>query len=427
VNRATKSDATVRAETARATNTKHGLRVRANAIHTTDFTIDGRTGTGTDRTSERDAAATCAAGRCGAVTRLQQVLFELEAPYHGHAYFVPGHALYNALARRVDDATRQALHVSHGVFLPGEWAEYPDTHPDDGSLGKLSGSLPEIESYADWFLLRDPTHPWLLDSRPRDAHNVQDLQEYGGRVAAASKTHFARPSEQRNRKRSVQWYVHCYVHVDKPEILPLDTDVLDGIQVGGARNYGFGELTVADTNVVALDALSYDRLQDAAQDQASCRIELVTPYVTESECPGADRQSVPWWWGPSGGRYAPGADAGALGLRRRETRLAHGGTSYGVCVLDHGQRVGFAGDPSRVVETAKNGIQRVGTHSRFGFGELRVRPPAAVPGYAHSSDERRAGSARAQESDAPRQAGSDERSVSGRVGDATPESGDESR
>jgi len=34
--------------------------------------------------------------------------------------------------------------------------------------------------------------------------------------------------------------------------------------------------------------------------------------------------------------------------------------------------VGYAGsDP---VETAKNGVLRVGTHARFGFGELRVRP-----------------------------------------------------
>ncbi|GGI95488.1 hypothetical protein GCM10008995_02000 [Halobellus salinus] len=324
------------------------------------------------------------------MTRLQQVLFELKAPYMGHAYYVPGHALYNALARRVDDATRQALHVSHGVFLPGEWAEYPDTHPDEGSLGKLSGSLPEVESYADWFLLRNPTHPWLLDSRPRDAHNTQDLQEFGGRVAAASETRFARPPETRNRQRSVQWYVHCYVHADHPDVLPLDTDTLDGIQVGAARNYGFGELTVADTNVVALDDLSFDRLQDAAEGEDPCRVELVTPYVTESKFPGAEPQSVPWWWNVSEFDAAPGNYAQATGMRSRVTRLAHGGEAYSVRVLDHGQRVGFAGDAERVVETARNGICRIGTHSRFGFGELRVRPPEAVPQYARRDDESRA-------------------------------------
>lgn len=370
------------------------------------------------------------AGRCGAVTRLQQVLFEVAAPYLGHAYFVPGHALYNALARRVDDATRQALHVSHGVFFPGEWAEYPDTHPDDGSFGKLSGSLPEVESYADWFLLREPTHPWLLESRPRDAHNVQTLQAYGNRVAAAAQTHFGRPPETRNRKRTVAWYVHCYVHADEPEVLPLDDDVLDGIQVGGARNYGFGELTVADTNTVALDDLMFDRLQDAAQGEAPCRLELVTPYVTDSECPGADRQSVPWWWDAAKCTASPGKESPAAGLRRRETRLVEGGTAYTLRVIDHGQRVGFAGDPDRLVETAHNGIRRVGTHSRFGFGELRVRPPAAVPEYAQSSDERgvsAAASAASGDANATRQAGDGRRSISGRAENPAPGPGGDGR
>jgi len=41
-------------------------------------------------------------------------------------------------------------------------------------------------------------------------------------------------------------------------------------------------------------------------------------------------------------------------------------------MIDHGQVVGYAGD--RPVETAINGIQRVGTHAKFGFGEFRVRP-----------------------------------------------------
>lgn len=361
------------------------------------------------------------------MTRLQQVLFEVAAPYLGHAYFVPGHALYTALARRVDDDTRQALHVSHGVFLPGEWAEYPDTHPDEGSLGKLSGSLPDVDSYADWFLLRDPTHPWLLESRPRDAHNVQALQAYGDRVAAAAQTHFARPPEQRNRKRTVQWYVHCYVHADDPEVLPLAADVLDGIQVGGARNYGFGALTVADTNTVALGDLAVDRLQDAAREQAPCRLELVTPYVTDSECPGADRQSVPWWWDASEFAATPGENAPSAGLRRRETRLVQGGASYTLRVVDHGQRVGFAGDSDRLVETAHNGIRRVGTHSRFGFGELRVRPPAAVPAYAQSRDKRGGSGAGVQESDALRQAGAGEGAVKSRSGISAPESGGDGR
>lgn len=38
----------------------------------------------------------------------------------------------------------------------------------------------------------------------------------------------------------------------------------------------------------------------------------------------------------------------------------------------HGQVVTYAGD--QPVETAKNGLLRVGSHSRYGFEELRLKP-----------------------------------------------------
>jgi hypothetical protein len=40
--------------------------------------------------------------------------------------------------------------------------------------------------------------------------------------------------------------------------------------------------------------------------------------------------------------------------------------------VDHGVVVGYDGD--RPVETAKSGLTRVGSHSKYGFGELRVTP-----------------------------------------------------
>jgi hypothetical protein len=160
----------------------------------------------------------------------------------------------------------------------------------------------------------------------------------------------------------VSWYVHCYVHVDGiGDTLPLRDDVLDGIQVGGARNYGFGELSVADTQVVELNELDFSRVEAAQREDGQCRVELVTPFVTASEYPGADAQDVPWWWGSSSEE-----------LRRWETRLVADGDAYRVDTIDHGQVVPYTG--SDAVRTAVNGVLRVGTHSRFGFGELRVRP-----------------------------------------------------
>jgi len=290
------------------------------------------------------------------VTRIQQVLFELESDYGGHPYHVTGNALYNALARRVDARARKQLQVSHGVFVPGEYGEYPSAHSDGGYAGVLGKSLPEVENYEDLFLYRDAAQRWLLDSRPRDAHNVPDIQSHGGRLAYAPKCWFGRPENVRNSKRSVQWFLQCYLHGGcDDDILPLTDDVLDGLRVGAARNYGLGELSLKDTQLVELDELDYSRVEDTA-----LQLELVSPYVLESEYPGADGQNVPWWWGTDSE------------LRRRETRLVNGDEVHVLETVDHGQVLEFAGNGA--VQTAMNGVLRVGTHSKYGFGEFRLRP-----------------------------------------------------
>jgi len=229
------------------------------------------------------------------MTVIQQVLFEMESSYLGHPYFVTGHALFNAIARRVDERTRRALHVSHGVFVPGEYGEYLDAHSQDGYAGKLGQSLPDVEAYDDLFVFRDAAHRWLLESRPRDAHNTHDIECHGNRVAFAPKCFFGRLAAQRNSKRSVSWFVHCYLHGrGDDDVVPVGGDMLDGIRVGGARNYGFGKLSLVDSHVIDIDALDYRRLTDA--ESGAFVLELVSPYVLSSECPGADDQSVPWWW-----------------------------------------------------------------------------------------------------------------------------------
>nr|WP_239647739.1 hypothetical protein [Natrinema altunense] len=45
---------------------------------------------------------------------------------------------------------------------------------------------------------------------------------------------------------------------------------------------------------------------------------------------------------------------------------------FDLVTVDHGQVVKYLSD--RPVETAKNGLTRVGSHSQYGFGELRVKP-----------------------------------------------------
>jgi hypothetical protein len=343
------------------------------------------------------------------VTVIQQVLWQCERDYLGHPYYVTGNALYQALARRVDAATRRQLCVSHGVFVPGEYGQYPEEHSQSGGVAYMGTGLRPVNAYDDLFLFRHAPQRWLLDSRPRDAHNTHTVHSHGGRQALAPTRIFGRPAEHRATKRTMTWYVHAYLHGDGDDtggprgarsadagaatdhsardaaadsVVPLAETTLDEVQVGGARNYGFGELSVADTQVIDLTALDYTRLSGDEPDQYV--LELVTPYVLASECPGADDQSVPWWWAtPPLGASGPagvGADT-AAGLRRRPERLVAGDRTHELATVDHGQLVEYAGD--RPVETAINGILRVGTHAKVGFGEIRVWPVTAGDGTGH--------------------------------------------
>jgi len=190
-------------------------------------------------------------------------------------------------------------------------------------------------------------------------------------MAFAPACFFGRPPEQRNSKRSVSWFVHCYLHGrGDDDVLPVSGDVLDGIRVGGARNYGFGELSLTDSLVVDLDALDYGRLTDA--ESGAYVLELVSPYVLSSAYPDADDQSVPWWWDASSATESPTIQAGRVsgtvatdgrrddGLRRRDTRLVDGGDAYRVETVDHGQVVGYAGvSPWRRRGTAWCGSGRI--------------------------------------------------------------------
>ena len=72
--------------------------------------------------------------------------------------------------------------------------------------------------------------------------------------------------------------------------MPLSESVFDGLRVGGARNFGLGELRLADSQTSELESLDYSRLADAAGGQFE--IELLSPYVLQSDHHGADDQSV---------------------------------------------------------------------------------------------------------------------------------------
>lgn len=291
------------------------------------------------------------------MTWIQQVLWELQMDYIGHPYYVSGNAILHALGRQLPQDVHQQLEASHGMFVPGQFGRYPPEHSQEGIRPYLGSGLPPVENYADLFVQRRPVNDWLLDSRARDALNTHDLRVHGGHPTLAHETIVGRRPDQRKQRQTTRWYVHAYLHADDPTVLPLGEAPLSNCQFGGERNYGYGEVSLKDSQVVDVTDLDYSRLAEAD----AYLIELVTPFVLASEYPDAHDQPVPWWWAEGRGE-----------LRIREEKLLEQRTAFDLETIDHGQVVLYDGD--RPIETARNGLTRIGTHSRYGFGEVRVKP-----------------------------------------------------
>jgi len=292
------------------------------------------------------------------VTHLQQILWELEIDYLGHPYYVTGNAIYHALDQQLSHERRTSIHASHGIFVPGQFGRFPEEHSKKGVKPYLGSSIPDVNTYDDLFLFRDPSHPWLLDSRPRDALNTHDIRTQHRQPALAHESIMGRPEDHRKNAQTTKWYIHAYIHADDPGMLPLANTTLEGLQFGGQRNYGYGMSRLKDTQIVDLDTLDYSRLQDRRE----YLLKIVTPYVLRSDYPATNDVDVPWWWSVSDERQ----------LRHREAKIVEGGDMFRCDTIDHGQVVEYTGD--RPIETAKNALQRVGIHSKYGFGELRVKP-----------------------------------------------------
>lgn len=298
------------------------------------------------------------------VTCIQQVHWELEMDYLGHPYYVSGNAIYHALGRRLDRAFHRRLSVSHGMFVPGEFGTFPESHSQDGVRPYLGASLPDVETYDDLFLFRQPDHRWLLDSRPRDALNVHDVRTQSGMPALAHETIMGRPDEARDQQQTVRWYVNAYLHADDPDVLPIEEDHLDGLQFGGKRNYGYGTTRLKDTEIVDLAELDYSVLEESE----SFTLELLTPFVLRSEYPETNDVNLPGWWQIDD----------ETSIRHRVEKIVEGKDIYELETVDHGTGIKYGGD--RPIRTALNGIRRIGTHSKYGFGELRIRPAQSTQG-----------------------------------------------
>jgi len=288
--------------------------------------------------------------------KIQQFTLQLEIDYVGHPYYVSGNALLHAMAPDLDYETQHSLRVSHGIFAPAQFGRYPPEHSKSGTRPGMGSSLPEVNSYADLSLCRDPQQDWLLNSRPRDLLNVHDVRRQSGQPSFQPETVVNLPEHNRHDTSTTSWCINCYAHATDDSVLPLADSTLDGLHLGGRRNYGYGETSLKDTQVVDLDTVDFSAIRDADE----LLLKLTTPYVLTSDDPHADDQRVPYWWGVDGS------------LRTREEQIVEQREEIGLHTVDHGQVVRYTGDSP--VKTARTGLTRTGPHAKYGFGEFQVIP-----------------------------------------------------
>ncbi|MCG1004934.1 hypothetical protein LQ368_16065 [Halobacterium noricense] len=50
----------------------------------------------------------------------------------------------------------QHINASHGMFVPGQFGTFPEEHSQSGIRPYLRSGLPDVESYDDLFLMRNP-------------------------------------------------------------------------------------------------------------------------------------------------------------------------------------------------------------------------------------------------------------------------------
>lgn len=281
------------------------------------------------------------------MTEITAVLAKIKEPegikglsgfYVGNPYYVTGNALQHAVAGKLPRKEKQNLSVSHGVFCNIYKQTRNRFKNDKGQM--YSVEIDEPETLNDLFRWRTkPFEPYAdqpWNNRQLDRHDTPDIYRHRTQNG----------TEYLLQKRR---YIHFYCQglQRNPEELWNDA------QIGGLRNYGFGQIQVEDYRSIDLDEL------ETPEEVTS--VELVTPLCIESEATGTtDYEGLPSFMDAS--RY-----------REREEKILVAGEDRWLNLVDHGQVFGFGGSPSRVRGTALKGVTRILNHKKYGYGEFMVR------------------------------------------------------
>ena len=289
-------------------------------------------------------------------------VLRFESPYVGNPYYITGNGIYHAVASRLTDAQRASISVSHGVFFNVASVEVGGkrrtARDSEGHLiSTQAGASPisKIWTYEDFFLLRTQRLETLNLHGPWGEMFYEESLPVRPLRFDNSDQHRLRRPEEGGDEAIVWEYLNFYTHGCDD----LDPNLFDGISLGGKRNKGFGATSLADSAEVRVDELDFLSLERSGNVDAL----LITPICLKSQFPGTEPCAFP--------SFAMQPKM----YRTRSEFIKHGDQRYGLELIDHGQRFDLAPvvvARRNLVELAKEGIKRIGTHSKYGYGEFKL-------------------------------------------------------
>ena len=273
---------------------------------------------------------------------LDLFLLEMQTHYCGNPFYVTGNAIAHAvrLNKEMTKEQKDQLSVSHGIFktfprsagyTPGPPTEYEEFFETWRTPRTSSPDLivPELQCY---YQPRSPT-PYVLMSPVR----------YEGKKT---------PEKEQSE---IPTFISFYII----GLGDMDPNIFDGIQVGGKRNMGMGKTTLR--HHVRTNTSEWKGIPS----EGELGVEFITPMCLESTFPGCDAVEFPEFLNPHiSGRF-----------RTREELLTIHSTSVKLKLLDSGQAFGLKKEfsqPPKLQKIIENGIERIGVHRKYGYGEYKV-------------------------------------------------------
>lgn len=286
--------------------------------------------------------------------KLDFFMLKLVSPYIGNPYYVNGNAILHAVSDRLTEEQKEKISVSHGIFT---------------TRYSISESI-EVKDYISFFKYREPFCPIGAQEVSMPFYQSVLMKDGSFKIAMHNERYEGLKDIKKSQKK-VSVFICFYV-----QNFEGDKEIFNGIQIGGKRNFGFGETKLKERNWTG-----YKRIEICEEENSEYKenlikisipkidlskkylVKLITPICIESEFPQVENFEFPSFLVEH--KY-----------RIREERINIHKKSYKLKLIDNGQWFAIKEGKTKeqIEEIIFKGINRIGNHEKYGYGEFMVVP-----------------------------------------------------